>query len=180
MKLKFTEKLPLPSDIECSVEGRTITCKKGSLSLSKPISLSSIRAKVEENHLVFECDKANKSHVKVIRSYMAHVRNMIAGLNEPFVYILQAANVHFPMTLKIEGKRLLINNFLGEKKPRIAEIVGNVDVDVKGQVITIRSPDREQAGQTAANIEKATKVRNRDRRVFQDGIYITDKPGRNV
>ncbi|MBX4211849.1 50S ribosomal protein L6 [Candidatus Pacearchaeota archaeon] len=180
MREKFSEKVPLPAEVECEVKGRKIVIKKGNQEISKSIDVSSIRAKVEENHLVFECDDANKNHIKVIRSYMAHVRNMIAGLHEPFVYTLQAANVHFPMTLKIEGKKLLINNFLGEKKPRIAEIVDNVNVDVKGQVITVTSSEREKAGQTAANIEKATKVRNRDRRVFQDGIYITDKPGRNV
>ena len=102
---------------------------------------------------------------------------MFKGINEKFAYKLEACNVHFPMTLKIEGNKLAINNFLGEKTPRHAEILPNVDVDIKGQVITLTSHDKEAAGQTAANFEKATKVRNRDRRIFQDGIYITQKPG---
>jgi large subunit ribosomal protein L6 len=80
------------------------------------------------------------------------------------------------MTLKVEGSKLAINNFLGEKKPRFAEILPNVNVDIKGQNITVSSPDKEAAGQTAANFEKATKVKNRDRRIFQDGIYIVEKP----
>jgi large subunit ribosomal protein L6 len=67
---------------------------------------------------------------------------------------------------------------LGEKIPRYANIISGVEINVKGQEITITSHDIEAAGQTAANIEKATKVRNRDRRIFQDGIYIVEKPGR--
>ena len=81
------------------------------------------------------------------------------------------------MTLKIEGNKLAVNNFLGEKIPRYAYILPNVEVQIKGSLITILSTDKEAAGQTAANFEKATKVTNRDRRIFQDGIYIHDKPG---
>ncbi len=79
------------------------------------------------------------------------------------------------MTLKIDGSRLLINNFLGEKTARIAKILPEVVIEIKGQKITITSANKDAAGQTAANVEKATKIRNRDRRVFQDGIYITEK-----
>ncbi len=102
---------------------------------------------------------------------------MFSGLQEEFVYKLEAANVHFPMTLKVDSGFLIITNFLGEKFPRKAKILHSVDVEVKGNLITISSHDKESAGQTAANIERATKVRDRDRRVFQDGCYIVERPG---
>jgi large subunit ribosomal protein L6 len=82
------------------------------------------------------------------------------------------------MILKLDKNKLIISNFLGEKVSRHATILPNVDVQIKGAKITITSNDKEAAGQTAANIEKASIVRNRDRRVFQDGIYIIEKPGR--
>ena len=104
---------------------------------------------------------------------------MFKGLDEKFVYKLQSCNVHFPMTLKVEKNKLIISNFLGEKTPRHAEILSGVDVEIKGQNITISSHDKESAGHTAANFEKATKIKNRDRRIFQDGIFIVEKPGRD-
>jgi large subunit ribosomal protein L6 len=81
------------------------------------------------------------------------------------------------MTLKKEGDYLIVTNFLGEKTPRKSLILKGVNVEIKGKEIFVTSHDKELAGQTAANIERATKVRNRDRRVFQDGIFIVSKPG---
>jgi large subunit ribosomal protein L6 len=130
------------------------------------------------NTLTFTAPKANKIQVKEIRALLAHVRNLVRGLDKKFVYQLEACNVHFPMTLKVEGKRLAINNFLGEKTPRYARIEENVDVEVKGTRVTVSSHDIESAGRTVSLIERATHVRNRDRRVFQDGIFLVERPGR--
>jgi hypothetical protein len=51
------------------------------------------------------------------------------------------------MTLKVEKGKLLINNFLGEKKPRTAIIKPNVNVEVKGQEVFVSSHDKDLAGQ---------------------------------
>ena len=81
------------------------------------------------------------------------------------------------MTLKIDGEYLLINNFLGEKTPRKVKISKKVSIEIKGSRITLTSTEKDAAGQIASNIEKVTKIRNRDRRVFQDGIFMIDRPG---
>ena len=41
--------------------------------------------------------------------------------------------------------------------------------------MTIEGNNIEDVGQTAGNLEKATIVKGRDTRVFQDGIYIISK-----
>ena len=82
---------------------------------------------------------------------------------------------HFPMQVKVEGKTLVIGNFLGEKKPRVAKILGDTDVKVSGNEVIISGINKEDVGQTAANIEQKTKIRRFDPRVFQDGIYIVQK-----
>ena len=48
---------------------------------------------------------------------------------------------------------------------------------IKGDIIIVEGIDKELAGQTAARIEQSTRITNKDRRVFQDGCYITDKAG---
>ena len=177
MKTKYSEKIAVPEGITCNIEGKKIICQKGSVSLERVITPVNITAEAKGGEIIIECKAGNKTDYKKITSYLAHLKNMFAGLNEQYVYHLEACNVHFPMGLKIEANKLIVSNFLGEKTPRQAVIIPNVKVDIKGQIITISSSDKEAAGQTAANFEKATKIRYRDRRVFQDGIYITQKPG---
>ena len=48
-------------------------------------------------------------------------------------------------------------------------------VSVKGEDVTITGINKEHVGQTMANIEQATKIKGRDPRIFQDGIYLVDK-----
>ena len=176
-KKGLSEIVEIPSGTSCSIDGNTLTCSKGSISLKRVIAEPSINLKVDGNKITLSSKDASKRALKRIKSYVAHISNLFKGLDEMFVYKLEACNVHFPMTLKVEKDRMAINNFLGEKSPRYADIIHGVLVEVKGVQITVSSHDKEAAGQTAANIERATKVRNRDRRVFQDGIFMTEKAG---
>lgn len=178
MKNEITEKIEIPAGIDCTYEKGLFSCKKDSIEISRKINLPSISIKIEDNSIIFYSRKANKNEKKIINSYTKHIKNLFQGLDEKYTYKLEACNVHFPMSIKIEKDKLSVSNFLGEKIPRYAKILPNVDVQIKGSIITITSNDKEAAGQTAANIEKTTHVRNRDRRVFQDGIYITQKPER--
>jgi large subunit ribosomal protein L6 len=75
----------------------------------------------------------------------------------------------------VEGKAISIENFMGERKPRIARIVGQSLVVVQGDEVIVTGIDKEHVGQTAANVEQATRIKGRDPRVFQDGIYFIEK-----
>ena len=101
------------------------------------------------------------------------------GVEEGFQYKLQAVYSHFPMTLKVEGDRMVITNLFGEKVPRVAKLPwspSEVEVKVQNKTdVTVSGVDREKVGQTAANIERSCRIKKRDRRVFQDGIYIVSK-----
>lgn len=180
MRQEITETIALPEGIACTIANRALTCTKDSVSLVRVIDSADLEVAVNDKTITIHCLKGNKKHLNLIRSLAAHIRNMFEGLQNKFVYTLEACNVHFPMTLKIDGNKLIINNFLGEKTPRFALIPAGAQVDIKGLKITVSAHDREVAGQAFANIEKATKVRNRDRRVFQDGIYLVHRPGRRA
>jgi large subunit ribosomal protein L6 len=177
MRKKYTLEMEVPEGITCEFVDGTLKCKKGEKEISKEISILGTNLKVEGNKLRIVCEKANKKNIAVIKANEGHIKNMFAGVEEDFVYELEVCNVHFPMTVKAEGEKITISNFLGEKIDRIAKIISGVKVEIKGSNITVSGSDIEKTGQTAANIEKAAKVPNKDRRIFQDGIFMTSKPG---
>lgn len=177
MKAHLTESIEIPEGVSCTFADNTLRCKKGADEIARRIAIPNISVKVESNKVIFDCPRGNKKDYKIIKSNIAHMKNVFTGLQEKYVYHLESCNVHFPMTMKVDGNKFVISNFLGEKTPRIAKIVSGVSVEVKGAKITVTSHNKEAAGQTAANLEKATKIRNRDRRIFQDGIYLVDRPG---
>jgi len=105
----------------------------------------------------------------------SHITNMITGLTDGFSYKMKIVYAHFPMTVKVTDSKVTIENFLGERHPRIAKILGSTKVQVKGDEVTVEGINKEDVGQTMANIEQATKIKGRDPRVFQDGIYLVSK-----
>lgn len=180
MRKKFTETIAVPQGITCTLEGACLKCVKGAVAVSRTFSTPGTTLRIEGESIVLSSLRANKRIIAFVKSARAHIANMFAGLASPYVYEMEICNVHFPMTVKVEENKLVITNFLGEKEKRSAVILPSVSLDVKGQKIIVSSSDLEAAGQTAANIEKATRIPKRDRRVFQDGIFITSKCGRPI
>lgn len=178
MKIKIEKIVEIPEAYQIDVNGNEISAKFKGKELKKTFSIpSSIKISKENNNIKLTAEKARKIEGKIIGTTVAHIKNMINGLNEDYVYKLELCTVHFPATIKVEGQKFIIKNFLGEIVDRVAEIVPNAKVEIKGNIISVTSPDRDAAGQTAANIEIATKIKYRDRRVFQDGIFLTEKNG---
>jgi large subunit ribosomal protein L6 len=133
---------------------------------------------ISSGKVVLSVKSATRRESKMMGTIWAHLKNMIKGVEEDFEYKMEICNVHFPMNVKVEGEKVVIKSFLGETKERVARIMPGVKVDIKGTDVTVSSNNIESAGQTAANIEKATRLTGRDRRIFQDGIFITEKCGR--
>ena len=105
----------------------------------------------------------------------AHLKNMMKGVKDGFEIKLATVHSHFPMNISVKGETVEIVNFLGEKKARKSRIMPGCEVQVKGKDIVVKGFNKEAVGQTAANMERATRMTKRDRRRFQDGIYITEK-----
>ena len=177
MKGKYSLEIEVPEGINCEFIDGALKCVKGEREIVKEISMLGTKLSVNGNKIMIVCEKANKKNIAVIKANEGHIKNIFEGLEEDFVYELEVCNVHFPMTVKAEGDKIRISNFLGEKIDRIARIISGVNVEIKGSKITVSGSNIEKTGQTAANIEKAAKVPKKDRRIFQDGIFMTSKPG---
>lgn len=177
---KIIKSLQIPEGVNLDISGNQVSANYNGNSLVKNFKCEGIEIKKDASLFEVSSKKNNKKQAKMIGTIIAHVKNMMNGLKESFVYKLEICNVHFPVTVKIEGSKLKIKNFLGENIEREAKIIKNVNIEVKGNEITLKSFDKEAVGQTAANIEQATLIKFRDRRVFQDGIFLTERAGKLI
>jgi len=174
MKTKIEEIIEIPEGIQVEIEKNILQIKKENLEVNMKIHGNFITRK-EGNKIILINEKATKKQKKEIKTNSAKIKNIIRGLQEKYIYKLQICHVHFPVSVSIKDNELIIKNFLGEKKERRAKILDGVNVKIEKDIIIVESHDKEKAGQVAANIEAATKIRNRDRRIFQDGIFIIEK-----
>jgi len=174
-----SNRITLPDGVTATTDGSNVTIAKDGTSLSREFNHNRVCIQSIDEGLEVFCNLPRRSEKAIAGTWAAHIRNMIKGVDAGFEYRLKAVFSHFPMTLKVEGNRFTITNMLGEKVPRMAKLPwtpSEVEVRVENKSdVVVMGADREKVGQTAANIERACKVKKRDPRVFQDGVYIVSK-----
>ena len=172
------ESIPIPAGIDVTLEYQKIAVKGKNGLIEKKLANPFVSIKKENNALVLTAPSDLRKFKRMFYTLRSHINNMLVGVQEGYSYKLKICSGHFPITVKVEGQQVVITNFLGEKIPRKCKILPEVKVKIDKDIILVQSANVESAGQTAANIEKLTSVGKRDRRAFQDGCYITEKPGK--
>ena len=165
----------IPGGVQVELNGSSVRVKGPKGELQRTLKLSRVELKIDAGDIVVRCDMPRRAEKAEVGTFASHVRNMLVGVQEGYEYRLKTVFAHFPIKSTVKGETFLIENFLGERSARKATILAGVKVDVKGDQVTVTGIDLEKVSQTAANIETATHIRNRDIRVFQDGIYIVQK-----
>jgi len=147
-------------------------------SVTRRLWYPDIDVSVADGAVVITSDADDAETMSTIGTFESHIENMFHGVTEGWEYEMEVFYSHFPMQVDVDGAEVVIENFLGEKAPRRTTIHGDTDVRIDGEELTLSGPDIEAVGQTAADIEQLTQVNDKDIRVFQDGVYITQKPNR--
>lgn len=177
MKKDLQQTIEIPEGVEVSINGNEIFVKGKKGELKRKFENGNFSVKKHDKSIIIDGKKATKMEKKMMNTIGAHIKNMILGVQKRFEYKLKIVFSHFPMTVEIKGNKAEVKNFLGEKIPRRVNIPKGVEIESTKENITIKSIDKELAGQAAANFETATRITSRDRRIFQDGIFIISKAG---
>jgi large subunit ribosomal protein L6 len=172
--------IEIPKGYAAKKENKELVISSNGKEIKRELFHPLIDIKITGDKIEIESKKENRNMKKIIMTFKAHIDNMIRGLKTPFVYKLKICSSHYPMTVKVEGKQVVINNYLGEKIPRKCNIIGDAKVTINKDEVIVESIDKEAAGMTAGIIEKVSQIKFHDRRVFQDGIYITEKDGKKI
>lgn len=167
--------IEFPDGVEVEVIGRTVRVKGPLGELVRDFSHAPVDIRLDGRRVVVGTCWLKKRGRAMVGTVAAHIKNMIKGVTRGFTYKLKIIFTHFPIQVGVEGDEVVIRNFLGERTPRVAKIIPGVKVEVTKEDIVVSGVDVEAVGQTAANIERAMKIRGKDLRVFLDGIYIYEK-----
>ncbi|MFH1181856.1 MAG: 50S ribosomal protein L6 [Candidatus Woesearchaeota archaeon] len=175
-KEAMQHEIQIEPGITVALEGRMIVVKGPKGEVRRDIGHKKMSMEIAGDKITIKAAKSGKKEKKLLGSLRAHVKNMMLGCKEPHTYKLKICSSHFPMNVTVAGNEVIIKNLVGAKVAKKLAFSKDVTVKVEGSEITVQGVDKEQAGSTAAGLEKITKRANYDRRVFQDGIYITSKP----
>jgi large subunit ribosomal protein L6 len=170
------ESIELPANTQAEIKGKEVTIKGSLGSNSRRFNDALLKVTKESNKINIESVAHTLALSKKARmaeiSFAKEIRNDVSGVNKHYELNMQVVFAHFPITVEVKDNTVLIKNLIGERAPRVASIAGSTKIEVKGQNIRIYGVSLDDVSQTAANMRKACKIRDKDGRVFQDGVYF--------
>jgi len=172
------EVIEFPQDVKFTLDDKKIKVIGPKGEIFKDFSHArAVQFKKDKKKIIINITRPNKKKRALIYTLKSHIKNMIDGVTKgPFMIKMKIVYAHFPITVKVKDGIIYIENFLGERSPRKAKIFGEkTGVVVEGDDVLVKNIDIEKVGQTAANIQKVTKIKNKDPRTFQDGIFKYQK-----
>ncbi|ELY43797.1 MULTISPECIES: 50S ribosomal protein L6 [Natronorubrum] len=170
--------LEIPDNVTVETDHLDVTVDGPEGSVSRRLWYPDVSVETEDDTVVIESDAEDAKTNATVGTFESHITNAFHGVTEGWEYKMEVFYSHFPMQVRVDGDEVVIENFLGEKAPRRTTIHGETDVSVDNERLVLSGPNKEDVGQTAADIEQLTRVSGKDTRVFQDGVYITEKPAK--
>ncbi|MBM3896936.1 MAG: 50S ribosomal protein L6 [Thaumarchaeota archaeon] len=172
---ELSMEIEIPSNVTASLKQGIFEIKGPLGTAKKDFNLVRATITVEGKRVKVKPFGRKKKDKAVLGTASSIIKNLIRGVTKGFTYKVKIVFAHFPITVKVKGKEIHVENFYGERSPRVAQIVGDCKASVQGDDVIIQGINIEDVGHTVANIEQATKVRRKDQRIFLDGLYLYEK-----
>ena len=172
---KSATEIHIPKDVSADLKGNILQVQGPLGKVYKNFKKIPVLIEINDNKILLKKTGKRKKHQAILNTSKSLIQTLCEGVVDGFTIKMKIVYSHFPITVKAENKKVLIENFQGERGPRIAIIRGDTKVVPKGDDVIITGPVLTDVSQTAANIQLKSKVKNKDHRVFLDGIYRYSK-----
>ena len=168
---KSAVEIQIPENVKVSLNGSMLHVQGPLGKVYKNFKKIPVIIEINNNKILLKKTGERKKHQAILNTARSLIQTLCIGVVDGFTIKMKIVYSHFPITVSIEGKKVLVKNFQGERAERVSVIKGDTLVVAKGDDVIITGPVLTDVSQTAANIQLNTKVKNKDHRVFLDGIY---------
>ncbi|CAH3039096.1 unnamed protein product [Porites lobata] len=175
-----SQTVSIPENVSIKLNGREVTVKgpRGTLVRNfrhLKLELTLVGKKKIRVDVWF----ASRKELACVKTICTHIENMIKGVIYGFRYKMKAVYAHFPINIAVSesGTLVEVRNFLGEKyvrRVRMRPGVTCANSTVKDEIV-LEGNDIELVSNSAALIKQSTTVKNKDIRMFLDGVYVSEK-----
>ena len=172
---KFSTEVQIPENVKVSFKKNMLHVEGPLGKTYKNFKKIPVDIHVNDNIISLNGIGTRNSSYAIMNTARSIIKNILEGVIEGYTIKMKIVFSHFPINVKVEGKEVLVENFQGERAPRITKIWGETKVLPKGDDVIITGHVLTDVSQTAAEIENKTRVKNKDHRVFLDGIYKFEK-----
>lgn len=173
--VEVSRSIQVPDDVDVTLDGRKITVKGSKGAITRDFAFAPVSITQEGKTVRVWAQWARRRESALVGTLASHIQNMITGVQKGYTYKTKIVFSHFPISVKLKEKMVLIENFTGERNPRKARIIGEAHVKIQPEDVIVQGVNLEDVSQTAANIEQATRVKRKDPRIFLDGIYVYER-----
>jgi len=168
---KSAVEIQIPENVKVSLNGSMLHVQGPLGKVYKNFKKIPVLIEINNNKILLKKTGERKKHQAILNTARSLIQTLCIGVVDGFTIKMKIVYSHFPITVSVEGKKVLVKNFQGERAERVSAIKGDTLVVAKGDDVIITGPVLTDVSQTAANIQLNTKVKNKDHRVFLDGIY---------
>lgn len=168
----FEETFVIPEKVKVSLNKHMLSVEGPIGKTYKSFRKIPVELELKDNKIRVKAMNKRKKYRAIANTAYSIIRTLCDGVVTGYTIKMKIVYAHFPITVKTKDGLVLVENFQGERAPRTAKIRGQTKVTSKGDEVVLTGPVLSDITQTAADIQANTKVKNKDHRVFLDGIYL--------
>lgn len=165
----------VPENVTVKFENNVLEVNGPQGKAKKDFEKIPVNISIDSKKIVVKPYGKRKKDRAITNTCRSIIRNMFRGVVDGYTYKMKIIFAHFPISIKVKEKKISIENFFGERAPRVIDIIGDCKVSVEDEDLIIKGPNLEDVSQTAANVELGTRIKDKDKRVFLDGLYVYSK-----
>jgi len=168
--------IQIPAGTEVSVVDSEIVVKGKGGTLKRQLH-PTIALKIENGAVTVEPKTQSRLARALWGTTAAHVKNMISGVNTPFVKKLQIEGIGFKAEL--QGKNLKL--MLGFSHPIIVAIPEGVTAAVEKNIVSVTGASKDAVGQFAASVRALRKPEPyKGKGIRYEGEVVREKEGKKA